>query len=148
MRFAFATGLLVALLAAVGCGDKGNDGLTPVSGTITVDGGPGNAAAVTFVPTGSTPGNGGHGSTDATGRYEITTPQGKKGLAPGEYKVTVSYRRNADGSVPDPNVPPIESSARELLASKYSDREKTELTATVTAEAKPHDFSLPTSKKK
>src|SRR5262245_43486928 len=139
--------LLTALVLVAGCG-KDNDGLTPVAGTVFVDDAAAQGAVVTFFPTGNTPGNGGTGQTDATGKYEISTPQGKKGLPPGEYKVSVSYRRNPDGSAPDPNVPPIESKAVELLPPKYSDREKTELTATVTAETKPHDFKVVTVKKK
>jgi hypothetical protein len=103
---------------------------------------------VSFIPQGNTSGNGGTGVADKTGKYEIATPQGKKGLPPGQYKVIVSYRRNKDGTAPDPNVPPIESSAIEVLPLKYSDREKTELSATVGNEAKPHDFKLQTGKKK
>ena len=147
MRRVTGLSLLAALLAAAGCGG-GSDGLTPAAGTVTVDGAPGDGAAVAFVPQAGTPGNGGTGVADKSGKYEITTPQGKKGLAPGQYKVTVSFRRNADGSAPDPNVPPIESTASERLPAKYSDRDKTELTATVTADAKPHDFTVLTGKKK
>jgi hypothetical protein len=142
---AFVLSALVSALA--GCGG-GGDGLTPVAGTVTVDGRPGEGAAVAFIPKDGTPGNGGIGLADASGKYEITTPQGKKGLPPGQYRVTVSYRRNPDGSPPDPNVPPIEARATEWLPPKYSDRDKTELSATVAAEAKPHDLAVLTGKKK
>jgi hypothetical protein len=118
-----------------------------VTGTITVDGSPGAGAMVAFIPQAGTPGNGGTAIADKTGKFEITNPQGKKGLLPGQYKVTVSLRRNPDGSAPDPNVPPIEAQARETLPPKYSDRQKTELTATVTAEVKVHDFTVQTGKK-
>lgn len=147
MRRATELSLLAVLLAGAGCGG-GTDGLAPVAGTVTVDGAPGDGAAVAFVPKDGTPGNGGTAVADKTGRYEITTPQGKKGLPPGQYKVTISLRRNADGTTPDPNVPPIESRASEWLPAKFSDRDKTELTATVAAEAKPHDYTVLTGKKK
>lgn len=149
MRHLFGTGLLAALLAATGCGDKGDtDGLVPVAGTILVDDQPAANAAVAFFPTGDTKGNGGIGATDANGRYEITTPQGKKGLVPGKYKVTVSRRLNADGSLPDPNIPPIESRAIETLPTKYHDKEKTELNVTIAADdKKAFDFDLKVKKK-
>ena len=115
MRIVFALMFVCAALGLAGCGGTG-DGLVPVSGTVTVDGKPGEGAAVAFVPKDGTPGNGGSALADASGKYEITTPQGKKGLAPGAYKVTVSYRRNPDGSAPDPNVPPIESKATRASA--------------------------------
>ena len=138
--------LLVASMILTGCGGEA-DGLVPATGTITIDNQPGANAAVAFVPQTGTPGNGGTAIADAAGHYEIVSPQGKKGIAAGNYKVTVSRRLNADGSPPDPNVPEIESSAKETLPIKYRDRDKTELTATVAA-GKSHDFSLNTGKKK
>lgn len=146
MRCLVGAGLLFSLVALVGCG--GGDGLVPVNGTVTVDNKPGDSAAVEFIPKGNTQGNGGTALADANGKYEILTPQGKKGLLPGEYAVRISYRRNPDGSAPDPNAPPIDSKASEWLPPKFSDRDKTELKATVTAEAKAHDFSVQTAKKK
>ncbi len=146
MRLVTAGTLLLGLLTVVGCG--GGHGLTPVTGIVTLDGKPGDGASVAFIPAAGTPGNGGTALADQTGRYEIRTPQGKKGLPPGQYKVTVSYRRNPDGSVPDPNVPPIESKAVEWLPAKYTDATKTELTATVASEAKSFDYTLQTGKKK
>lgn len=134
------------MVMLAGCGGDA-DGLVPASGTITIDGQPGANAAIAFIPQGSAPGNGGTALTDASGKFEIATPQGKKGLAPGSYKVTVSRRLNPDGSPPDPNTPPMESSAKESLPVKFTDRDKTELTATVAA-GKTHDYSLLTSKKK
>jgi hypothetical protein len=147
MRLVPAVVLFVAAFTLAGCGGSG-DGLTPVTGTITVDGAAGDGAAVAFVPQGSTPGNGGTALADKSGKYEIMTPQGKKGLPPGQYKVTVSLRRNPDGAPVDPNVPPMDSKAVEVLPAKFSDRERTELSATVGNEAKPHDFSVQSAKKK
>ena len=147
MRLLPAVMLFCAVFAQAGCGG-GADGLTPVTGTVTVDGKPGDGAAVTFIPKDGTPGNGGTAVADASGKYEIATPQGKKGLPPGAYKVTMSYRRNPDGTAPDPNTPPIESKATEWLPPKFSDRDKTELNATVTGEAKPHDFTVQSVKKR
>ena len=145
MRLAIAGGLAAALFALTGCGSSG---LAPVTGTVTLDGKAAGGAVVAFIPTDGTPGNGGTAVADANGKYEITTPQGKKGLPPGQYRVTVSLRRNPDGSAPDPNVPPIESQARESLPPKYNDRDKTELSATVSADGKSYDFTVQTGMKK
>ena len=139
--------LSIVLLTSVGCGGN-SDGLVPTTGTITIDGQPGSNASVAFIPQAGTSGNGGTAATDATGKFEILTPQGKKGLLPGKYKVTVSRRLNDDGTPPDPNTPPIESSAKERLPLKYTDREKTELSATIAVDDKPHKFVLQTAKKK
>ncbi|HJZ59164.1 MAG TPA: carboxypeptidase-like regulatory domain-containing protein [Gemmataceae bacterium] len=149
MRRLFAAALLAGLPVAAGCGGDGGDGLVPVAGNVSVDGQPAGNAVVTFIPQGNTPGNGGTGMTDSTGRYEVTTPQGKKGLPPGQYKVTVSRPLNPDGSPPDPNTPPIESSARETVLPKFSSPEKTELTAAVAAgDNRAFDFAVQSVKKK
>jgi hypothetical protein len=87
--------------------------------------------------------------TDSTGRYEITTPQGKKGLLPGKYKVAASRRLNPDGSPADPNTPPIESQAVERLPKKYSDQEKTELSVNIApGDKRSFDFALTSEKEK
>ena len=148
MKRLFGAGLLAGLMgAALGCGSKGDEGI-PVAGNIAVDGTPVGNAAVVYIPQGSTAGNGGVGMTDPTGRYTLTTPQGKNGLPPGQYKVTVSLRLNPDGSAPDPNVPPIESKARETLPAIYADAQKTQLAATIAAgDKKSFDFDLKVKKK-
>jgi hypothetical protein len=147
MRLVPAVALLSTAFALAGCGG-GGDGLVPVTGTITVDSSAGDGAVVAFIPQGNTPGNGGTALADKSGKYEILTPQGKKGLPPGQYKVTVSVRRNPDGTPADLTVPPMESKAVEALPPKFSDRERTELSATVGNEAKSHDFTVQTVKKK
>jgi len=142
-------GMLCGLFALAGCGSKDEAaGFVPVSGNITVNGNPTGNVLLTFVPQGDTKGNGGSGTTDSTGRYEVTTPQGQKGLLPGKYKVVASRRLNPDGSPPDPNTPPIESNARETLPAKYSDENKTELTLNIAAgDKRSFDFAVQTGKK-
>lgn len=141
--------LVFSFLSIFGCGSSDSSGeLTPVSGVITLNDSPAGNCLITFIPDGATKGNGGSGMSDSSGKYEINTPQGKKGLVAGRYKVTISRRLNKDGSLPDPNVPPIESSAVETLPPKYVDTNKTELSATVIAgDKKPVDFTLKTGKK-
>jgi acetylornithine deacetylase/succinyl-diaminopimelate desuccinylase-like protein len=150
MRRMMGCSLFIVYAAIVGCGGGGGDAVSivPVAGTIKVDEQPAANVTVNYFPDGKTEGNGGTSSTDSTGRYEIMNPQGKKGLIPGEYKVTLSLRLNKDGSPADPNVMPIESQAIETLAPKYTDRSKTELKIRVAADDKRSmDFSIKSKKK-
>ena len=140
----FAAGLLAAL---AGCGG-GSGELVPTSGTVTLDDQSLANATVIFKPHGNTKGNGGSGQTDLSGRYEVMTPQGKKGLYPGTYKVVISRRLHKDGSVPRPDEPPIESQARETLLPRYSDPNQTELSVNLAADHQgPVDFRLKSDKK-
>lgn len=83
-------GVLAAMAAVTGCGKS--DGLVPVSGTVTLDGSPLEKAVVTFHPQAGAKGNGSGATTDAAGKFTLMSPQGKKGILPGEYAVTVSRR--------------------------------------------------------
>jgi hypothetical protein len=131
-------GLLLAGL--IGCGKSSNR--VPVTGTVTLDGKALSNALVTFYPEGETGGLGGSGQTGPDGKYTLTPNQGGKGILPGEYRVTVSRRLRPDGSAPDPNVPPIESDARETLPATYHNRDATTLRARVAKDSAVHDFPL------
>jgi hypothetical protein len=130
-RQPLATASIVTCCAviAVGCGSS--DGLVPVAGVVQFDGAPLDRTAVTFLPTSPAAGPGGMAITDASGRFVVHSPQGKRGMAAGTYKVTVSRR--------EPKTPVTEGSAVidsdlvEQVPAKYSDPEKTELTATIGA---------------
>ncbi|MBA4190698.1 MAG: hypothetical protein C0467_22160 [Planctomycetaceae bacterium] len=146
MQRGLMAGLLLAVLMT-GCGGGSDEGHLATTGTVTVNGQPVANVVVTYIPQGTTGGNGGTATTDSSGRYEIVPTHGKS-LPPGQYKVTVSRRLNPDGSPPDPNVPPMESSARETLPAKYTDADKTELNVTLVAgEKKPNDFAVKSLKK-
>ena len=64
---------------------------------------------------GDTRGGGAFGRADASGVYRLVNPQGKEGVAEGEFKVTISKRIMPDGKdVPEDDMtPPIDSPARE-----------------------------------
>lgn len=83
---------LLALVATtiVGCGGAG---LAPVSGTVSMDGSPLDGATVTFHPQPGVKSNGGSGTSDAAGKFTLLTPQGKPGIIPGDYSITVSRRK-------------------------------------------------------
>ncbi|HEY1189763.1 MAG TPA: hypothetical protein VGE74_19095 [Gemmata sp.] len=141
------------LVACAGCGGK----LTPVpvSGTVTYKGKPVAGATVTFVRgTGAlTNGELALGTTDANGRFELTSHFGPDtsgaGAVAGEYKVTISklvppngmsaaqYQALTDAAAKagesgtplplDKRPPPLVES----LPAKYSSQSGTQLTAKV-----------------
>lgn len=82
--------LLLACFVLTGCDRSG--GLVPVTGTVTLDGTPLDGAIVQFHPQPGVKGNGGGGTSRAAGAFTLLSPQGKKGVFPGEYSVTVSCR--------------------------------------------------------
>jgi hypothetical protein len=133
--------LSLLLLAALGCGKSDRVPVVPVSGTVTLNGEPLPGAAVTFIPAGETLGTGGSAVTAADGSYTLTSREGR-GLVPGEYRVTISRWLRPDGSPPPAEVAPIDSDARETLPERFSDRDQTILTATVSEGGAAIDFPL------
>jgi len=92
IRFSLAA-LALALLGIgllSGCGAS----LTPVSGTVTLDGQPVDHATVSFIPEDATVTNGeASGGTDASGNFTLVT-RGSPGAYPGTYKVVVTRPSN------------------------------------------------------
>jgi hypothetical protein len=132
----------VLVLFAAGCGGKTEKlpDLVPVSGTVTYDGAPLVGAFINFVPQEGTPGSGASGTSDAEGKYQLTTGnRNEPGTAAGKYKVTILTPLMFEGYEAPPDAPPF---TKVKLPPKYSDAEKTVLTAEVTAEKKPIDFDL------
>jgi hypothetical protein len=84
--------LTLVLLLFAGCGDSLQ--IAPVSGTVTLDGGPLAGASITTQPVGSgseNPGPGSFGLTDAQGRYELELVKpARKGAIIGEHRVMIS----------------------------------------------------------
>jgi hypothetical protein len=142
---------LLGSLAALCVGFAGCNGgsQVPVSGTVTLDEAPLAHAMVTFRPSSQkTEGLGGSGETGPDGKYVIVGARGEKGLAPGDYVVIISLRLRPDGSPADPNVPPMDSDAREKLPPQYSDPGASTLKATVSSDQAVHNFPLQLKKKK
>ncbi len=92
----FATGgLWVAGLS--GCGPRTRlEGLAPVEGTVTFRGKAVEGATVVFVP--ATAGKrAAIGTTDATGRFRLTTKDPGDGALPGPYAIAVSKTEASGG---------------------------------------------------
>jgi len=128
--------LAVLCIAPLGCGKSYAGGeLAPVSGVVTLDGQPAAGIIVLFSPTAATSGQGGMGATDTSGKYELKTRGEFPGVVPGHYKVTCVKYVLPDGSpLPeDPNFSMATSGAKQVLPAKYSDPQRTILSATVPA---------------
>ncbi len=100
LRFLVAA---VLVLEAAGCGGGGQ---VSVNGQITVKGVPLESGSIHFVPTASTPGEGGMARTDKDGHYTLIDCRSRqKGVAPGEYRVWITRWVLADGSLLGPDTP-------------------------------------------
>lgn len=88
-RFA-AAALAAALAAGCGSGDETDYyALTPVGGTVTLDGKPLDGAKVIFTPQGNVPDTPGSDVTGKEGNYKVMY-RGRSGVAKGKYSVLVS----------------------------------------------------------
>lgn len=126
---------IVLLLLAIGCGKSK---MSPVSGTVTLDGKPLAGASVLFAPEGS--GKDATGETDQDGRFTMSTLQPGDGVLPGTYKVVIS----APLGVPDTKQyttsedamsgaakAPAKKSTGPTVPTKYSRPDQTPLTQDV-----------------
>lgn len=118
---------LFALAVLSGC--DGGPGYVPVSGTVKFADGSvpqGEVANVNFAPVGE--GKAASGDIRADGSFELMSVKPGDGVLPGEYKVVVKVWKTYAGREP-------------LIAEKFSSRETTPLTATVTSSgAEPNEF--------
>jgi hypothetical protein len=141
---------LLGLTFLYGCSKSTDPALAPVSGRITLGDQPLTNATITFIPKEGTPGFGGVGRTDATGKYTLRgSRDDAPGIPPGAYRVVISKRLMPDGSeVPAADkTPPMASPAKESLPEIYSSMTMTKLTAEVPAGGRAVDFALPAGKK-
>lgn len=129
----FASILVLALLSTVGCGGDGRPPRVPVSGVITVDQKPVAEAAVMFLPVAG--GRPAIGTTDAAGRFVLTTFDDGDGAIIGEHKVSVTKVKvtgvtpTADGL--SGTTEPGGVQEEYIVPKKYADPETSGLTATV-----------------
>lgn len=138
----------VAFLCAllVGCGESLN--LRPATGTVTYQGRPVEGAAILFIPESGPMGT---GTTDASGKYVITT-NGQPGAIVAAHKVTVSKLRQT-AALPKEGAPPPSPEdmkmmqmsgpqSRHELPEKYSIPQGSGLTATVTTDDAKNVFDF------
>jgi Domain of unknown function (DUF6795) len=126
--------LFVAMLATFGvalsgCGPKYPETF-PVTGTVTLDGKPVAGAAVVFTPE---EGQQATGTTDDSGRFELSTFQLADGALPGTHRVTVAK------TTTDPD---DEEKVVFIIPQKYGNLQTSELTCDVQQEMGPVPFDL------
>jgi hypothetical protein len=124
---------LASCLAFAGCDPLA--GSTPVEGKVTVDGQPLSAGRIAFVSadTAAATGKFDIAGIVANGQYKMTT-NGKAGVPPGKYKVTVSTAGSDSGGDPMKmgTAPPTALSApQRLVNQKYELVSTTDLMITV-----------------
>lgn len=133
---------LILIGVAILSGCSRSQGPVPVTGTVTMDGAPLEAAAVRFHPQPGGKGNGGSALTDAAGRFAVISPQGRNGIFPGDYSITVSCLKLSakaeqhSQEVRALGIAPviIDREMRELLPKAYANPETSPLRVTVGAE--------------
>jgi hypothetical protein len=142
----FGSLMLVVVGLMAGCGRSGPD-VQFVEGIVRLDGTPIANAVVDFRPLQETS-LAATGSTDASGRYRLTSTRGGKrggGALVGDYAVTISKWRNRMEDIPEPD--PSDTAARTewdrkvraigdlppdyIVPKRYGDHSTSGLTATV-----------------
>ena len=108
--------------------------VVPVSGVVTLDGIPVDAAYVTFMPGNGRPSV---GRTDGEGRYSLGFTAKRKGAVIGTHRVMVTTKQDA---MPDLGI----VGAPERIPDWYNT--KSELEIEVTRDRKPYDLHLTTAK--
>lgn len=150
-------GLLGLSLSAValicsGCGGSSAKvaGVVPVTGVVTFQGAPVQGASVTFYPDGPG-GRAAAGTTDAQGKYQLTTLNANDGATPGKYKVMVSKMETSGLGATmtqeeqtkylEQHGSPPPTETKNVLPQQYSDVTATPLTATV-ADGDKNEFNF------
>jgi hypothetical protein len=131
--------VVLAVLAVAGCGgDDGRLDVYPVTGTITYQGKPIEGAKVYFFGQGDKLRAAGvpvpEGQTDANGKFELKTYEPGDGAPAGTYGVAISWME-----VVSPSDDPEAQVERDRFGGRYSEVDKSGLTATV----KEEDNELP-----
>lgn len=121
--------LSAALLVTAGC-DSG-PAISPVTGTVTLDGEPYPSAQVRFVTASGRPAM---GLTDESGNYTLVYMRDQRGALPGDYKVDITTVHVSTSDSDGGREPP------EKLPAKYN--RLTELKATVVDGPNTIDFDL------
>ncbi len=141
-------GCSILVLVFVGCGETGDadrPATAPVTGSVTYNGQPVEGATVTFMA-GSSEGRGAVGTTDASGKFQLTTFEAGDGAIPGSYKVKIAKTVGGGPQTAEEAMALMESGAgpptdeqKDELPVKYKD----ENTSGLTADVKDGDNDFP-----
>jgi hypothetical protein len=119
------TAVSIFALVCVGCGESGPnppvEELVPVNGTVRLSGTPAAGIRVSFVPAGSTSGNGAFAVTDESGAYELLhNVTQEPGTLAGNYTVQFSRFMMPDGAPVPENQSPFAVNAQESIPLAWS----------------------------
>ena len=130
--------LLSATLLIAGCGGQSDAPKTvSVTGLVTYQGKPMPNLSVAFIPE---QGMVASGTTDAEGRFEMTTSEPGDGAIAGAHKVAINF---VPEQVPEmPGFPGSENNQKSPIPLKYADVNTSGLTATVDTDASANDFKF------
>lgn len=146
----FGMCVLCVVLFAIGCGNNKLK-TEEVIGTIKFDGKPLPNATVNFTPAEGSTGVPGFGKTDESGVYKLQALQGEAdaGTVPGKYLVSVIATEMVPTGKKITTYDEVgnvikmdETKSKTLIPVRYSDVQKSELTATVEAGGGVFDFNL------
>jgi len=137
LRVLAATAAIAALVAAAGCSSRPADQppLGRVRGKITMNGQPLPGVDIVFAPDKGRPSV---GTTDTSGRYDLSYINTTKGAKVGPHKVFIRPAEVSPDEVPGEGSKP--AAPRPVIPAKYNKR--TELTAEVKAGSNTFDFAL------
>lgn len=122
--------LLALWMTCLGCTSKSEVQLSPVVGTVTLAGKPAADVMVQFRPSSGSAQNIAIATTDAAGKYTVTTPAHGPGIIPGDYQVTIASRQPFANQLP----------------ARYAFPASSKLTAKVEPTGGTFDFSLTAQK--
>lgn len=139
----------VGMICLTGCGPS-RPATVAVEGTVTLDGNPVEGASVTFIPGGD--GKIAMGTTDASGKFTLTTYEPGDGAIVGTHKVTV---RKTEGEEVESTAGDTEEGGEDLMGAdtgeaaatwitpqKYSNPATTDLTVEVKSGMEPVTLAL------
>ena len=130
-------GLATALLFVVGCSE--NQGpIAPVTGTVTYHGEPVEGAIIAFLPEVGRPA---FGTTDASGRFTLSTFRPGDGAAPGFHMVAISAADVGLGPIRDEPDNNIQVSGKKRSPERYATPDTSGFTAMIEME-KTNDLTF------
>lgn len=146
-RHGFGVGVLCVALGASFCVGCGDNGMSQVTGVVTLDGAPLTTGRVQFFPTEGYPSK---GDIQPDGSYELSTKEPGDGVKPGEYRVTVeAVEVSTTGSPPKSLMDELQgggsdyrAESRSLVPPIYSQTISTPLTETVAEGQNTIDIKL------
>jgi len=128
MRFATLCGAVLLLATLEGCGSPGTAPTEPVSGTVLYKGQPLEGVTVIFTPKEGRPAS---GTTDAAGRFALSTFAEDDGAVAGSHQVSLAPKASGEPMLM-PGMPGADKQAAPLpFPAKYRDPGQSGLTADV-----------------